>query len=132
MSEEQRMVKCVKLGKELPGLGRPPRNDELGQRIFENVSAQGWQLWVDQQTILINHYGLNLADPQAHAFLSEQMEEFFFSEDAQMPEGWVPEGQGSPRPRPKILAPNFSAIRPVWVIFRYTVFTGNSIIRFGV
>ena len=37
---EQRMVQCVKIGKELPGLNRPPRNDELGKRIYETVSAQ--------------------------------------------------------------------------------------------
>ncbi|MDH5506133.1 MAG: oxidative damage protection protein [Anaerolineae bacterium] len=96
MAEEQaqRTVNCIKLGRELPGLQRPPRNDELGQRIFEKVSAQAWQLWQEQQTILINHYGLNMVDPQAHEFLSQQMEEFFFGEGAQLPEDWVPEGQG--------------------------------------
>jgi Fe-S cluster biosynthesis and repair protein YggX len=45
-------------------------------------------------TILINHYGLNMADPRAQEFMNQQMEEFFFGEGAQMPEEWVPEGQG--------------------------------------
>jgi Fe-S cluster biosynthesis and repair protein YggX len=89
-----RMVQCVKFGRELPGLERPPMPGELGQRIFENVSAEGWQLWLQQVTILINHYGLNMADPRAQEFMSQQMEEFFFGEGAQMPEDWVPEGQG--------------------------------------
>jgi Fe-S cluster biosynthesis and repair protein YggX len=97
---EQRMVNCVKIGKELPGLDRPPRNDELGQRIFENVSAQAWNLWLDQQTIIINHYGLNMADPQAHQFLSEQMEEFFFGEGARLPDDWIPEDQRGQVPSP--------------------------------
>ncbi len=88
------MVQCVKLGRELPGLARPPFPGELGKRIFENVSQQAWELWQDQSTILINHYGLNLADPNAQTFLMEQMEEFFFGEGARMPEEWVPEGQG--------------------------------------
>lgn len=92
--DEQRMVNCVKLGKELPGLSSPPRNDDLGEKIYENVSAQAWQLWLDQQTILINHYGLNLVDPKSHEFLSQQMEEFFFGEGAKMPDDWVPEGEG--------------------------------------
>ena len=101
MTEQQpRMVKCVKIGKELPGLSAPPRNDELGQRIYENVSAQAWQLWLDQQTILINHYGLNMADPAAHEFLSQQMEEFFFGDDSQLPDDWIPPDQGPSGPAP--------------------------------
>jgi Fe-S cluster biosynthesis and repair protein YggX len=39
-----RMVKCIKLGQELPGLTRPPYPGELGQRIHENVSQEGWNL----------------------------------------------------------------------------------------
>lgn len=88
-----RMVKCVKLGRELPGLARPPFPGGLGQRVFENVSQQAWQLWQQQSVILINHYGLNMADKRAQQFLMEQMEEFFFGEGAQMPEDWIPEDQ---------------------------------------
>jgi Fe-S cluster biosynthesis and repair protein YggX len=87
-----RLVQCVKLGRELPGLEKPPFPGELGQRIFENVSAAGYDLWQPHMTILINHYGLNPADPDTRRILREQMEEFFFGEDAQMPEGWVPAG----------------------------------------
>ncbi len=93
---EQRMLKCVKLGRELPGLPRPPFPGELGKRVFENVSGQAWQMWQEQSVIIINHYGLNMADKNAQRFLMEQMEEFFFGQDAAMPEGWVPEGQGTP------------------------------------
>lgn len=89
-----RTVNCVKFGKELPGLEKPPIPGDLGQRVYENVSAQGWDLWKDQVVILINHYGLNMADPRAQAFMNEQLEEFFFGEGAQMPDDWVPEGQG--------------------------------------
>ncbi len=89
-----RMVQCVKIGRELPGLERPPFPGDLGQKIFENVSQDGWQLWSEQVTILINHYGLNMADPKAQDFINEQMEEFFFGEGARMPDDWVPEGQG--------------------------------------
>lgn len=88
-----RMVNCVKFGRELPGLEGPPVPGELGQRIYENVSAEGWELWKQQVVILINHYGLNMADRRAQAFLNEQMEEFFFGEGAQMPDDWTPQGQ---------------------------------------
>ena len=92
-----RIVKCVKLGRELPGLNRPPFGGELGKRVFENVSQEGWQMWQAQSTLLINHYGLNLRDPAAQKFLMEQMEAFFFGEGAQMPEDWTPESQAGPR-----------------------------------
>src|SRR5437588_5811250 len=86
-----RMVKCVKLGRELPGLDKPPFPGELGQRIYENVSKEAYDMWPAQSTLIINHYGLNMADPDARKLLREQMEEFFFGADAKMPEGWVPE-----------------------------------------
>ena len=86
-----RMVQCVKLGRELPGLERPPFPGELGERIYENISATAWDMWKSQSVLLINHYGLILADPNAKQFLREQMEEFLFSEEGRMPEGWTPE-----------------------------------------
>jgi Fe-S cluster biosynthesis and repair protein YggX len=89
-----RLVNCVKLGRELPGLDEPPFPGPLGQRIFDEVSRQAWDLWPRHATLIINHYGLNLADPSAQKMLMQQMEEFFFGAEARMPEGWVPEGQG--------------------------------------
>ena len=86
-----RMVMCVKLGRELPGLDKPPFPGELGQRIYEHVSKQAWEMWPAQSTLIINHYGLNMADPEARKILREQMEEFFFGEQPKMPEGWTPE-----------------------------------------
>jgi Fe-S cluster biosynthesis and repair protein YggX len=86
------VVDCAKLGREMPALDRPPFPGPLGQRIFENISKEAWAMWQQQSVLLINHYGLNLADPNAQQFLMEQMEEFFFGEGAQMPEGWAPAG----------------------------------------
>jgi Fe-S cluster biosynthesis and repair protein YggX len=88
-----RMVNCVKLGRELPGLDAPPYPGELGQRIFEHVSKAAWEMWTEQSILIINHYGLSLADPQAQKLLMAQAEEFFFGEGAQMPEGWTPAGR---------------------------------------
>src|SRR3989338_2723602 len=102
MTENQpRTVHCVKLGKELPGLKKPPFKGDLGQRVYENVSQQAWELWPAQSTLLINHYGLNLRDPAAQRFLMEQLEEFFFGVGAQLPEDWVPEGTAAPAPQGK-------------------------------
>jgi Fe-S cluster biosynthesis and repair protein YggX len=89
-----RTVQCEKLGRELPGLDKPPFPGELGQRIYDHISAEAWQMWQEQSRLVINHYGLNLADPDARQVLRQQMEEFLFGPQARMPEGWVPEGQG--------------------------------------
>ena len=52
---------CAKLGKELPGLERPPFPGELGQRIYENVSAEAFELWKPQMDAYITR-ALNPTD----------------------------------------------------------------------
>ena len=89
------IVHCVKLGRDLPGLSRAPFPGKLGERILENVSEQGWDMWREHSTLLINHHGLNLADPTATKTMAEEMEKFFFGEGARVPDDWVPEGQGT-------------------------------------
>lgn len=88
-----RTVHCVVLGEEAEGLDRPPYPGELGKRIFENVSREGWQRWMQHQTMLINEYRLSVIDPKARKFLEEQMEKFFFGDGAEQPEGYVPPEQ---------------------------------------
>ncbi|HKK14141.1 MAG TPA: oxidative damage protection protein [Gammaproteobacteria bacterium] len=87
-----RMVNCVKLGKEKEGLDFPPYPGELGKKIYDSVSKEAWQMWLKHQTMLINEYRLSPVDPKAREFLEKQMDEFFFGEGAQVPEGYVPPG----------------------------------------
>ena len=84
-----RQVHCVKLDKDAEGLEAPPYHGELGQRIFENVSKEAWQLWLRQQTMLINENRISLADPKARKFLEEEMEKFFFGGGSELPGGFV-------------------------------------------
>ena len=86
-----RTVKCVVLGEEAEGLDYAPYPGELGRRIYENVSKPGWQRWLAHQTMLINEYRLTPFEPKARAFLEREMEQFFFGEGSQRPEGYVPE-----------------------------------------
>lgn len=88
-----RMVNCVKLGKELEGLERAPYPGELGQKIYDNISKEAWQLWLKQQTILINEHRLSLIDPKARQLLEEQMQKFLFEGEDDKPEGYVPPQQ---------------------------------------
>lgn len=83
-------VHCVKLNREAEGLDRPPYPGELGQRIFENVSREGWQLWLAHQTMLINENRLTPFEPEAKQFLRQEMEKFFFGEGSARPEQFVP------------------------------------------
>ena len=85
-----RMVQCAKLGREAEGLERPTYPGALGERIFNEVSKEAWQLWLKHQTMLINENRLSVVDPKARKFLEEQMEKFFFGGGADMPTGFVP------------------------------------------
>jgi len=87
-----RMVKCVKLQKELPGLSEPPFDNPLGERIFENVSKEAWAGWVERMKMIMNEYRLNLGTKEAQEFVLKQMEEYFFGEGAAAPPpGFIPE-----------------------------------------
>ncbi len=85
-----RTVFCVKLQREAEGLERPPYPGELGKRIYESVSKDGWAQWVRYQTMLVNENRLSMIDPQARKYLAQQMEAFFFGEGADKVAGYVP------------------------------------------
>ena len=83
------MVQCAKLGKELPGLEYAPLKGELGVKIYEQISAEAWKLWIKHSTMVINEYRLNPSEPKAIEILKKQMDEFFFSEGAELPPDYV-------------------------------------------
>ena len=85
-----RMIHCVKLGTEAEGLDRLPYPGDLGQRIFDNISKEAWQLWMQHQTMLINENRLSVIDPKAREFLEKEMEKFLFGEGSEIPEGFTP------------------------------------------
>lgn len=86
-----RMVNCVVLKKEAEGLDKAPYPGELGQRIYENASKEAWQMWMKQQTMLMNENRLSPIDPKHRQFLLEEMEKFFFGGGSETPEGYRPE-----------------------------------------
>ena len=85
-----RLVKCVKLQRELPGIPYKPFDDELGQRIHENVSLEAWKMWLEHSKMIVNEYRLDLTSKKAHEILREQCEQFFFGEGAALPPDFVP------------------------------------------
>ena len=86
-----RMVRCVKLKKELPGLEAPPWPGELGQRIYNQVSAEAWQLWEDRMRMILNEYRLLPFQKEAQQLIARNMEDFFFGEGTALPPDYVPE-----------------------------------------
>ena len=71
-------VNCVRCGKTGGQLGQPPLPTDLGNRIFDSICQECWGEWLKQQTTIINHYGLNLVDPEARKFLTQQTELFLY------------------------------------------------------
>ncbi len=84
-------VHCQLLNEELDALAFQTYPGELGKRIFENISQQAWQQWMDLQTMLINENRLSPINPQHRAYLETEMEKYFFGEGSEEPEGYVPE-----------------------------------------
>lgn len=85
-----RMVQCVKLKREAEGLDFPPYPGELGVRIWNTISKEAWEQWVQTQTRLVNENRLNLADARARKYLTQQMERFLFDDVDVEAQGYVP------------------------------------------
>jgi len=82
---------CAKLQRELPALLEPPWPGPLGQRIFEQISEEAWELWEERMKMILNEYRLMPWQKEAQQLVSKQMEDFFFGEGAALPPGYVPQ-----------------------------------------
>ena len=85
-----RMVQCLHLKKEAPGLTYVPYPGELGKRIYDNISAEAFEGCKRHQTMLVKENRLNLAEARARQYLARQMEQFLFGGEADKPAGFVP------------------------------------------
>ena len=86
-----RTVFCIKLQKTLPALEEPTWPGPLGQRIFNEVSQEAWDMWEERMKMILNEYKLLPFQKEAQNLIAKHMEEFFFSKDAALPPGYVPE-----------------------------------------
>ena len=85
-----RTVQCIILKCEAPGLDRVPYPGPLGQRIYEQVSREGWSRWVKHQVMLMNEYRLSPVEPKARKFLEAEMEKYFFGPGSERPAEFKP------------------------------------------
>ena len=75
-----RTVTCVVLKREAEALEEPPHPGELGERIYEQVSQEGWQEWLQRLQMIINENQLNTADPASMTLIEQHMRGFLFDE----------------------------------------------------
>jgi Fe-S cluster biosynthesis and repair protein YggX len=80
-----RTVHCVKLDKDLDGMEKPPFRGDLGQRIFDTVSAQAWKGWLEHSKMLINEYRLDLTSESGQRLWMTECEKYFFGEGSAAP-----------------------------------------------
>ena len=73
-NNSDRLVHCSKLGKDLPGLEKPPFSGEIGNLIYEKISKSAWLMWKDDMQIkVLNEYRLNMSDKNDYQKLVDQM-----------------------------------------------------------
>jgi Fe-S cluster biosynthesis and repair protein YggX len=65
---------CTRCGKQSPALEKPPFRNPLGARILAEICLGCWAEWLQHQTILINHHGLDPREAESRAFLYGQIE----------------------------------------------------------
>jgi Fe-S cluster biosynthesis and repair protein YggX len=85
-----RLVKCAKLGEELPGIAYKPFNNALGQKIYDNVSQQAWMMWIEFSKRIVNEFRLDLGSAEGQKLLLEQAEQFLFGPGGRHPPDFVP------------------------------------------
>ena len=85
-----RMVQCAVLKHEAEALDEVPHPGELGLRIYNQVSKEGWQHWMERLQMIINENGLNSGDPRSQDVIEQHMLGFFFDEGdlGGMPQGF--------------------------------------------
>lgn len=70
---------CTRCGETRARVPFKPFPNAIGQRVFDGICNVCWQEWLKYQQQLINHYGLNLQDPQAKQFLYQHLEQYLFT-----------------------------------------------------
>jgi Fe-S cluster biosynthesis and repair protein YggX len=91
-----RNVFCLVLQNEAEGLERPPHPGELGQRIYQHISREGWQQWLQRLAAIMNENRLSTADPKTLELIEQHMVGFLFNEGdlGHLPSGFTPQGKG--------------------------------------
>ncbi len=90
-----RTVDCTLLKRTSEGLTSPPYPGELGRRIYQNISKDAWNEWLQRLVLIINENRLSTADPEHIKVIEQHMLGFLFGEGdlGAIPQGFAPRGK---------------------------------------
>jgi Fe-S cluster biosynthesis and repair protein YggX len=71
-------IRCRRCDQDSAPLAKAPFRNDLGARVLHEICAGCWQEWLQHQTLLINHYGLDPREKSARDFLYQQIEQVLF------------------------------------------------------
>ena len=84
------MVDCVKFGKRMEGMAKPPLKGEIGKKIYDNVSQEAWRMWLEHSKMLINEFHLDLMSEHGQQVWMAELEKYFWGEGSQLPPDFQP------------------------------------------
>ena len=91
-ADPDRKVHCVKLKEELPALVKAPLPNELGEYVYEHLSKQGWDLWLQESVRYVNTYQVDLSSKEGTEFMLKQLRIWLGLEQGEMAEtAWTPD-----------------------------------------
>jgi Fe-S cluster biosynthesis and repair protein YggX len=76
--------KCGRCGQKTEPMGYAPIPTELGQKIGAEMCQSCWKEWLQKQNQLINHFGIDVSNPDSHDFLFDNMKIFFYNEGVEL------------------------------------------------
>lgn len=76
------IITCSRCGKNAEQLASPPMGGQLGETVREKVCPSCYDAWIGEQVLFINHYGLQMADPDDRKKLIQVMKEFLGLDNA--------------------------------------------------
>ena len=75
---------CARCGRTMPRMEQPPMAGPWGVRIQDGVCLDCWKAWQEEQTIVINHYGLKPHLAADRERLYQHMAEFLRLDEPQV------------------------------------------------
>ena len=78
-------ITCARCGQRAEQMGSAPLVGARGQKVQAQICPACWEAWLDQSKNLINHYGIEVADPLQRRRLYAVMEEFLDLKGQLMP-----------------------------------------------
>lgn len=74
-------VFCRLLRELKPAMEKAPFPGPLGEELQRCISQEAWEIWLEQQTRLINEHRLNLQLPKDRIWLMGVMENFLLHDE---------------------------------------------------